>query len=355
MRALVLSEHDLDEWRARYDRGERPTPLPYGVEALAEVGYRLGSARLPGGRAFTKLRTAVEHRLGYPVARMLLSAPQASGADLVLALLEGQGRAAAWAKGHRLPPYARTPLVIWSCWLADDLSRLPADERRAYVATMRHADLVTHLAESETGILLDAGFSAEQLFAVTYGAAKDFYTPDPAVAQDLDVVAVGQDRGRDYRTLVEAVRGTGLKVDVWCKPGNLDGLDLPANVTVHAPVDHVTYREALRRAKVVAVPTVELAYPTGSSVTLEAASCGACVVTSSTRSMREYVTDGVTGRLVDVGDVDGWRHTLAALLGDARERARLGAAARARIEERNNTRVMWHELAGVLRDRGVVR
>ena len=60
-------------------------------------------------------------------------------------------------------------------------------------------------------------------------------------------------------------------------------------------------------------------------------------------------------RLVDVGDVDGWRHTLAALLGDARERARLGAAARARIEERNNTRVMWHELAGVLRDRGVVR
>ena len=102
------------------------------------------------------------------------------------------------------------------------------------------------------------------------------------------------------------------------------------------------------------MPTVELAYPTGSSVTLEASSCGACVVTSSTRSMREYVTDGATGRLVGVGDVDGWRDTLTTLLADDDERARLGAGARRGVEERHNTRFMWRELDDVMRTRGVV-
>lgn len=353
MRALVLSEHDLASWRALYDKGERPTALPYGVEALAEVGYQLGSAEVPSGPFATRVRHAIEHRAGFPVARTLAAVPKAAGADLVVALLEGQGRAAAWAKGHHLPPYARTPLLVWSCWLADDLSRMPADERRAYADTMRHADLVTYLARAETEILLDAGFSAEQLFPMTYGVAADFYTPT-GQPKDIDVLAVGQDRGRDYATLFDAVRGTGIAVDVVCKPANLAGLDIPAEVTVHGPVPHVAYRALLRRAKVVAVPTVELTYPTGSSVTLEASSCGACVVVSDTRSMREYVSDDESGLLVGVGDVDGWRAALTRSLDDDALRARLGTGARASVTTRFNTRHMWHELAGVLQERGIV-
>ncbi len=352
MRALVLSEHDLDAWADSYARGERPTRLPYGVDALGEVGYQLGSARVPSGTLVAKVRRTVEHRLGFPIARTLASVPKAAGADLVIALLEGQGRGAAWAKQHHLPPYARTPLLIWSCWLADDLTRMPRAERRAYVATMRHADLVTHLARSETEILIDAGFSAEQLFPVTYGVAADFYTPG-AADRDIDVLAIGQDRGRDYGTLFAAVQGTGIRVDVICKPENLTGLQIPDEVTVHGVVPHLTYRELLRRAKVVAVPTIDLAYPTGSSVTLEASSCGACVVVSDTRSMREYVTDDESGLLVGVGDAAGWRTALQRALGDGELRTRLGAAARDNVVTRFNTRYMWHELARVLQERGI--
>jgi glycosyltransferase involved in cell wall biosynthesis len=178
--------------------------------------------------------------------------------------------------------------------------------------------------------------------------------PDPHEERDIAVLAVGQDRGRDYRTLVEAVRGTDLRVDIVCKPQNVAGLDVPPNVAVHAPVTLPAYRSLLRRAQVVAVPTVELAYPTGSSVALESASTACCVVVSDTAAMRELFTDRQTARLVGVGDVEGWRTLLTELRDDAAERRRLGDAARRDVEQRHNADVMWTEIADVLRRRGIV-
>lgn len=354
MRALVLSEFDLDIWYAEYLSGTRPTVLPYGVEALREDGFDLVSAPISRTAAGTKMRNVVEHRIGFPVEQAVRAAGQVARSDQTLALLEQHGMAAALAKRWHLPPYARRPLVIWSCWLADSFTRLEPSARRSLARTLASVELITYLSRSETEIFTSLGFSREQLFPVTYGVAAAYYTPDPDVAKDIDILAVGQDRGRDYGTLFKAVAGTALRVDIVCKPGNLTGTQVPANVTVHPPVDHVTYRQLLRRAKVVAVPTVEMAYPTGSSVALEASACGACVVVSGTRSMREYVTDGVNGLLVAVGDADGWRSALSLALSDAGLRDRLGAGARESVSTRFNTRVMWHELANVLVERGLV-
>ncbi len=354
MRTVVLSEHDLARSRAAYTEGRAPTVLPYGVEALEERGHVLAAGGDPTSPLGRKLRDVALHRMGFPIDRAVRSVPLVAGADLVLALLERQGYAAAWARRLHLWPYAHRPLVLWTCWLADDLARMSPDRRRALVSTLRQVPLITHLARSETSILLDAGLSAEQLFPVTYGSAMDFYTPDAAVDRDLDIVAIGQDRGRDYGTLFEAVRGTGMRVDIWCKPGNLHDLEVPENVTIHAPVDHLAYRALLRRAKVVAVPTIELAYPTGSSVTLEASACGAAVVTTDTTSMREYVTDAESGRLLPEGDADAWRATLSALLADPAERVRLGAGARRNVETTHNTRAMWLGLDDVMRERGII-
>jgi glycosyltransferase involved in cell wall biosynthesis len=351
--ALALSEHDLRDWVARHAVGQVPSRLPYGVDALETCGIRLAGVRVPGGRAARKARDVVEHRLGYPVAPTVLGAPAARRAGLVLALLERQGMAAGLLKRAHVPPYGRTPLVVWSCWLADDLRAASPEERRQLVRRVQAADLVTHLSRHETGILVDAGLSEDQLFPVTYGVSHRFYSPGPE-PRDLDLLAVGQDRGRDYATLLEAVRGTDLTLDVVCRPDNLDGLDLPANVRVHPPVPLPAYRALLRRAKVVAVPTRDLAYPTGSSVALEAAASGASVVVTGTLAMSDYFEDRVNARLVPLGDVEGWRAVLTELRHDPAEVVRLGAAGRANVVERFNADRMWRELARVLRERGII-
>jgi glycosyltransferase involved in cell wall biosynthesis len=354
--ALLLSEHDLDGWASRHAAGEVPSRMPYGVDVLATLGWRLRGASRSTGRLGTKLREVVEHRAGHAVERTVRGAPAARRADVVLALLEREGMAAARWKRAGLPPYAGKPLVIWSCWLADDVRRADRDERRRLRRRVGSADLVTHLSRHETDILLDLGIPEERLFAVTYGVSHRYYAPPADTeARDIGILAVGQDRGRDYATLVEAVRGTDLTVEIVCKPDNLAGLDIPDNVHVRAPVGLPEYRSLLRRAQVVAVPTVDLAYPTGSSVALESASTGCCVVVTGTRSMRDLFTDGVSGRLVDTGDVEGWRRVLEELRDDPAQRSRLGAGARRSVEERFNADHMWTELAGVVVDRGLVQ
>lgn len=61
----------------------------------------------------------------------------------------------------------------------------------------------------------------------------------------------------------------------------------------------------------------------------------------------EIVDDGVTGYLVDEGDVAGMAERLTALLGDAGLRARMGAAGRGKMEREYDVRVQVAELERV--------
>ncbi len=353
-RALVLSEHDLDAWSVRYRSGEVPARLPYGVDALEdELGWALSGSRRATDPRWAKIRDVVEHRAGFPVEQTLRGAREVRRSDVVLALLERQGATAATLRARKVPPFGSTPLVVWSCWLADDLRSAGPAERQGLKRRFDGADLITHLSRHETSIFTDLGIDEDRLFPVTYGVSHDFYVPGDGI-RDIEMLAVGQDRGRDYRTLFEAVRGSDLVLDVVCKPENLVDLDVPDNVRVHGVVPLPTYRTLLQRAQVVVVPTRDLAYPTGSSVALEAASSGACVAVTGTRAMRDYFTDTIDSRLVAEGDVAGWRDLLTELREDPAQRTRLAAAARASVESKFNARHMWTEVASVMAERGLV-
>lgn len=354
VRATVLSGHDLGAWRTQYDAGAAPARLPYGVDALEELGFTLRAHGRSGGRVVAKLRDVAEHRLGFPVQASLRAAPDVVRSDLVVALLEQEAVLPALFKRRGLPPYARTPLMVWSCWLADEISRADPSDRAAMYARFKHADLIAHLSARETEILVDAGFAEHQLVAMTYGVSDDYYLPGVEDDRDLDLVAIGQDRGRDYATLFAAIEGTDLALDLVCRPENLAGLTVPDNVHVHGVVPREQYRSMLRRSKVVAVPTRVLAYPTGSSVALEASASGCCVVATDTPAMRDYVEDGTSGLLVPPGDVAAWRETLLSLRDDDARRMRLGAGGRRSVESRFNARNMWRELADVARERGMI-
>jgi glycosyltransferase involved in cell wall biosynthesis len=64
-------------------------------------------------------------------------------------------------------------------------------------------------------------------------------------------------------------------------------------------------------------------------VGLEAAVFGVPAVAFDVGGIREWLTDGASGRLVTRGDTAAMGDAIAALLRDSSERARLGAGARA--------------------------
>ena len=74
---------------------------------------------------------------------------------------------------------------------------------------------------------------------------------------------------------------------------------------------------------------------------LEAMACGVPVVVSNAGSLPEIVTAGETGYIVPPGDPAALREIIDRLLADSAERNRLGANARAVVEER----FTWHKTA----------
>jgi len=71
---------------------------------------------------------------------------------------------------------------------------------------------------------------------------------------------------------------------------------------------------------------------------LEAMSVGACVLASNTAPVREAITDGETGRLVDFFDVQALVDRACELLDDPAQRERLGVQARAHAQARYDLR-----------------
>ncbi|MFT3690180.1 glycosyltransferase [Paenirhodobacter sp.] len=108
-----------------------------------------------------------------------------------------------------------------------------------------------------------------------------------------------------------------------------DRLD-PARVHFLGRVPYADYIRVLQVGRVHAY----LTYPFVLSWSLiEAMSLGALVVGSDTGPVREVITEGETGRLVDFFDVSGWSRALIAALADPAGQAPLRAAARARAAD----------------------
>lgn len=354
VKALVLSGHDLDAWTRDYATGAASAELPYEVDALRSAGFQLTVRSNAEPPSMTRLRAKVEHRTGYGVALPLRAARSVLAHDVVIALLEREGAFPAILRAKHVPPYSRRPLVIYSWRLAYDVLHSDPDTRRDLVRRFAAADLITHMSHREADVLVDAGFAPERLFAATFGVSHRYYVPGDESERDIELLAVGQDHGRDYGTLFAALEGTDLTLDLVCRPENLVGLDVPANVRLHGTVPQDEYRQLLRRAKVVAVPTDVRTYPTGSSVVLEAASSGCCVVATATPAMTDYVDNQKSGVLVAPNDVEGWRETLARLRDSDDERRRLGSGGRRAVETTFNAQHMWLEIAQTMRERGLV-
>ena len=180
------------------------------------------------------------------------------------------------------------------------------------------------------------------------------FFPDPSAQRSKTVLTVARLTNKQKRTsdLIKAMAelpeewtldivGTGPDKRMLEK--HAADLNLSSRVRFHGLLGRSQVRDLLRRCGVFAMPSDNEAVALAA---LEAMACGAAVVLSKIRAFESLVTDGVNGRLVEVGDVKG----LAAGVMNAWElRESLGEAAFATVQGRYNTRFLFAQLAESLR------
>lgn len=348
-RVALLKANDYSAWQGGYSRGLHAGDIgPYGLRGLERAGFDLryndSAHRLPWrsaaiSRPLRKIGHLRPELQGLQGA--LSTLPLVARSDMTLAIFEDQGLCAATAKAHGLAPFAGRPLAIISCWLAETWMEL---DRRS-LAVVRRAlaavDVLLFFSANQASVFEhELGVDPARLACVPFGIDQRFFTPAGESEQGDWILAVGRDHSRDHALLIEAVRGTGMRLRL-VGPSASELGALPPEVESISHLDHLAYREALSEAAVVAVPTIAPAYPSGQTVVLEAMSMGRALVTTDSPAMRDYVTAGVNGELVPRGDADALRRVLRELLADRERRERLGSAGRQAVEANFTDAAMW--------------
>ncbi|KQX69634.1 glycosyltransferase family 4 protein [Angustibacter sp. Root456] len=193
-----------------------------------------------------------------------------------------------------------------------DVNRWQVDPTTAATARRRWAAGAPHLVVGAGRLEWEKGFSTLLRALPTLLAARP----------GTRVVLAG--RGSYEPVLVDLARELAV-ADRLVRPGRLGSSDLAA---------------LFAAADAVVVPS---RYEPFGLAALEAQAAGAPVVVARTGGLAGLVEDGVTGRVIEPGDVDRLAEVLAELLGDLPLRQRLGAAARASATARQ-----WHSVAATL-------
>lgn len=184
---------------------------------------------------------------------------------------------------------------------------------------------------------------------IPYGmnvAGRDWAGSTPV--QPPYILSAGRS-GRDYKNLIEAVRGQDIQLRIVCDSGPaLAGLDIPGNVTILRNCYGGDYIRELAGSSVVVIPLAVGDISAGQMVMLQAMAFSKPIVVTDTPSIGEYVQHRHNAMLVNPGDPLAIRAALHELLVDRERATHLGDNGYAAFEEKFNMRSYVRNMISVI-------
>jgi len=164
------------------------------------------------------------------------------------------------------------------------------------------------------------------------GVDTEFFKPQVGINEENFIFSVGRDPSRDFKTLIEATSGLGVRVKLATKREIVKNLEpLPP----HVSMEHFPHDEMLRQYSKAAVIVIGLRLKQGAPndsmgtfAVAEAMSMGKVVIATKTNALASYIQDGVTGVFVPIGDVLALRRKIKELMSDNTKCFNLGKNAR---------------------------
>ena len=231
------------------------------------------------------------------------------------------------------------------------------------------------------------GVPRGKLHHVAQGVDERFWHPVSAPPGD-GICSVGWE-ARDYGTLVTAVSGMPLRVDIAIGMQGLsssamemqqDGHSqphpfasiagkytqplyqawraqvlregLPANVAIHNQLSQLALRDLYARSRFVVVPLHEADFDAGVTSVNEAMAMGKAVIVTRTRGQVNAVRDGVEGLYVPPGDPRAMRQAIEHLWQHPEEAARMGRAGRELVETQRTLDGYVERVVRIVRESG---
>jgi glycosyltransferase involved in cell wall biosynthesis len=326
--ALTASPGSLERYRL------------FGLDEVAARGVRVRHnlerrSMPPWARLGDRVaRSLVDAMGGYggDFASILASLRAANESDVILSTVDRVGIPLILLANLGM---VRPPIVYTAVGLPERLLQLrgtPA--RRLYRRALRRTRAILSYAESEVAWLRNwLGPGGPPVVFIPFGVDVHAFRAGRHAGADVDVVSVGADPRRDFVLLAGvASRHPELSFHVVATEEWRRALgNPPANVSFESGLSLEQVRDALARARVVALPVKPNSYSGATTVLLQAMALAKPVVVSRTHAIAAGygLDDRANCRLVEPGDPDAFEQALLETLADP---GRLGARARETVE-----------------------
>lgn len=162
----------------------------------------------------------------------------------------------------------------------------------------------------------------------------DIVNPEMITTHDGYILSAGK-TGRDYQTLIDAVKETDAKLIIVSDEYHSRGLEVPANVRLLVNIPYNEYIELLKNCWFVVVPLQKVVKSTGQVVILEAMGFGKPVIATETIGTADYIETGVNGMLVPLKDPRALKAAMMNLMTDKHLYSRLAAAGLNAVKKRH--------------------
>ncbi len=244
---------------------------------------------------------------------------------------------------------AGLPLVVHGHF-ARPASLLSGWRRPLAEALLTQADAVVLLGRAQADVL--GPLLCREPHILVNGVPTERFVPlGPALHREPVVLFLGGDAvrkgGRDLVAAMPAVRAASPVRFRIAGPG-ADALLPPSDdVTLLGSLDEESLLAELQDADIFCLPSHAEGLPLA---LLEAMACGLPCVATAVDGVPEAIEDDVTGLLVPPRDPPALGDALARLLREPATRARLGAAARRRVQADFDEGRLWDQLVELWRD-----
>jgi glycosyltransferase involved in cell wall biosynthesis len=144
------------------------------------------------------------------------------------------------------------------------------------------------------------------------------------------ILSVGKDMGRDYETLVSAVRDLSVEVRIVALPRNVSQVkNISSNVKILGFVPFPKLVELYKEALFVVLPTkneshLDASDCSGQYVLLDAMSLGKAIIASERVTLQDYFSNGKEGIVIPGENPDSLNKAIQELLTDASMRKQFG-------------------------------
>ncbi len=320
---LYLFPHAVEGSLAEVQAGAAPTERMYGLIELRKSGYRVDICDTRFKGLFGGLRIALRRfgiflldwRTILEIARHDVIIVKDDFALMTTLLAKLLGKRIVYVDAM-----FNLPRRAWRK-LATRLNLLTADAVVAY--SNKQIDLWSRALAAERA----------RFTFLPYTVDVGFYTAvPPRPAEEPYVLSVGRDLGRDFKTLVDAMRGTGLRLKLVTLPYLLpEGASDEPFIDIKERVSYAELFELYANATLVVVPlTDSLLYPSGIRAVLEAALLEKAVISTYTPVLEEYMTHDEEIVYVEPRNVEQLRTAITTLMEDEAKRIRMQENAKRR-------------------------